>query len=74
VEKPDIDAEIKRMVTGVAENSRGEMKKLFNSPQSRMSIEQKLLTQKTIGRLMEIAKGVKAGAEKAKKEKKETAK
>ncbi len=74
VEKPDIDAEIKRMVAGVAENSRGEMKKLFNSPQSRMSIEQKLLTQKTVGRLMEIAKSDKAAAEKTKKEKKETAK
>jgi len=70
VDKADIDAEIKRTVAGVSANSRAEMGKLLNSPQSRMSIEQKLLTEKTVGRLMEIAKGAKA----AKKEKKETAK
>jgi len=68
VEKAEIDAEIERTVEGVAENSRAELNKLLNTPQSRMSIEQRLLTQKTTQRLMEIAKGSNTSGETPEKE------
>jgi len=68
VEKPEIDAEIERTVKGVAENSKAELSKLLNTPQSRMSIEQRLLTQKTTQRLMEIAKGSNTSSETSEKE------
>lgn len=57
VEESDIDAEIARTVNGVAENSRAKLNKLLNTPRSRRSIEQTLLTRKTMRRLVEIAKG-----------------
>jgi len=68
VKKSEIDAEIERTVEGVAENSRAELSKLLNTPQSRMSIEQRFLTQKTMQRLMEIAKGSNTSSETPEKE------
>jgi trigger factor len=61
VSDAEIDAEIESIVKGGAEN-RDELKKRLNSPQSRESISQVLLTRKTIQRLVEIAKGSVASA------------
>jgi trigger factor len=69
VEESDIDTEIARTVNGVAENSRAELNKLINTPRSRRSIEQTLLTRKTMRRLVEIAKGSNTSGETPEKEK-----
>lgn len=69
VEESDIDTEIARTVNGVAENSRAELNKLINTPRSRRSIEQTLLTRKTMQRLVEIAKGSNTSGETPEKEK-----
>ncbi|MEE8194664.1 MAG: trigger factor [Dehalococcoidales bacterium] len=53
---PEIDAEIERM-TQNAGDRRDEQKKLLNSPETRGSIRDVLITQKTIQRLVDIAKG-----------------
>ena len=68
VNKPEIDTEIKETIKGVAEDKKGELNKLLNTPGSRRSIEQTLLTRKTIQRLMEIAKGSDMSNETSKKE------
>ena len=68
VDKSEIDAEIEVTVKGVAENSRAELNKLLNTPRSRRSIEQTLLTRKTMRRLVEIAKGSNTSGETPEKE------
>ena len=68
VDKSEIDAEIEVTVKGVAENSRTELNKLLNTPRSRRSIEQTLLTRKTMQRLVEIAKGSNTSGETPEKE------
>lgn len=63
---PEIDAEIERM-TQNAGNRKDEQKKILNSPETRGSIKDLLVTRKTIQRLVDIAKG----SGKKKKSKKE---
>ncbi len=55
VSDSEIDAEVEEM-TKNAEN-RDELQKYLNTPSSRESIKQLLITRKTIQRLVEIAKG-----------------
>ena len=52
-----INTEIKNMIKGAAEDKKSEINKFLNTPESRKSIEQSLLTRKTIERLVKIAKG-----------------
>jgi len=52
----EIDAEIEEMTKNTAEN-KDELQKYLNTPQSKESIRQILITRKTIQRLVEIAKG-----------------
>ena len=52
----EIDAEIEDMTKSATENN-DELNKFLNTPQSRESIKQMLITRKTIQRLVEIAKG-----------------
>lgn len=52
----EIGAEIKRLTKGDAEKD-DELQRYLNTPQSRGSIKQMLITRKTIERLEEIAKG-----------------
>jgi len=52
----EISAELENMVQ-TATGNKDEVQKLLNSPQARSSIEQLLATQKTIQRLVEIARG-----------------
>ena len=54
----EIDAEIEEMTSSAAEN-KDELKKALNTPQARESIEQTLVTRKTVQRLVEIAQGSK---------------
>jgi trigger factor len=56
VSDAEIDAELEKLVQGSAENKE-EVKKRLDSAQARGSMEQLLATQKTIQRLVEIAKG-----------------
>ena len=56
VSNPEVDAEIENMTQGDTER-RDELQKYLNTPQFRTSIEQILITRKTIQRLIEIAKG-----------------
>ena len=53
----EVDAEIESMVKDTDEAKKGELKGFLNTPQSRESIKQTLMTRKTIQRLVEIAKG-----------------
>lgn len=53
---PEIEAEIENMTRDNAQN-RDELKKYLNTPQSRESIKQMLITRKTLQRLVEIAGG-----------------
>jgi len=50
----EIDTEIENMMQGAAENKE-RLRQLLNTPQSRDSIKQSLVTRKTIQRLAEIA-------------------
>ncbi len=52
----EVDAEIENMVKSATEN-KDELQKFLNTPQPRESVEQMLLTRKTIQLLVEIAKG-----------------
>ncbi len=52
----EIDAEIENMTKGATGN-KDELQKFLNTPQSRESLKQSLMTRKTIHRLAEIAKG-----------------
>ena len=54
----EIDAEIEEMTKNNTEN-KDELVKVLNMPQARESIEQTLITRKTIQRLVEIAQGSK---------------
>jgi len=56
VSDSEIGAEIKRLTKGDAEKD-DEVQRYLNTPQSRESIKQMLITRKTIERLVEIAKG-----------------
>jgi len=51
----EIDAEIEEMLKDAGE-SKDELQKYLNTPQSKESIKQILTTRKTIQRLVEIAK------------------
>ncbi len=66
---PEIDAEIEEMGKSATEN-KDELQKFLNTPQSRESIKQVLVTQKTIQRLVEIAKGSNIDIEESQKEEK----
>ena len=52
----EIEAEIENMTKSAADN-KDELQKFLNTPQSKGSIKQVLITRKTIQRLVEIAKG-----------------
>jgi len=52
----EIDAEIERMTKNIV-SKKEEQQKFLNSPQSREKVKQLLMSQKTIQRLVEIAKG-----------------
>jgi len=54
----EIDTEIEEMTKSAAEK-KGELEKLLNTPRARESIEQTLITRKTIQQLLEIAKSSK---------------
>ena len=68
VRDSEIDSEIEEMIKGATEDKKDEFKKLLNTPQSRESIEQLLVSRKNIQQLVDIARGSK------KKQKKEGAK
>ncbi len=63
----EIDAEIENMLKS-ATKKKEELQKLLNTPQSRESIRQLLMTRKTVQRLVEIAKSPTKRSTKAKKE------
>jgi trigger factor len=67
VDESEIDAEIENMLKSATENKE-ELKKVMNTPQSRDSMKQILMTRKTIGRLVEIAQDSKASTGRKKKE------
>ncbi len=60
VNDSEIDAEIARMIENT--ENKDELQKALNTPQSKESVKQLLITRKTIQRLVEIASG---GAKKA---------
>jgi trigger factor len=53
----EVDAEIESMTKDVDEGKREELSSYLNAPQAREAIGQRLMTQKTIQRLVAIAKG-----------------
>lgn len=57
VSEAEIDAEVKRLVDGTTENSKDKMEKFLATPEARESMEQSLLTRKTIEQLVDIAQG-----------------
>ena len=63
VNDKEIDNEIETMLQNAAENKE-ELQKAFNTPPSRDSIRQILLTRKTVDRRVEIAQGEKKGKQK----------
>ena len=67
VSDSEIDAEIENMLKGATEK-KDELKEFFNTPQSRDSLKQLLITRKTIQRLVEIAKGLNMNTEVMEKE------
>ena len=56
VSDTEIDTEIENMIKNSTDN-KDELQKLLSTPQSRESIEQVLITRKTVQQLVEIAKG-----------------
>ncbi len=62
VSDSEIDTEIENMTKSDVEK-KGELQKYLNTPQSRESVKQVLITRKTIQRLVEIAKGSAVEAE-----------
>ncbi len=62
VNQSEIDAEIKNMLKDATKN-KAELQKALNTPRSRESMKQVLITRKTINQLVEIAKGSKMNAE-----------
>ena len=69
VNDSEIEVEIENMMKGATENKDG-LQKFLNTPQSRESIKQTLLTRKTIQRLTEVANGSKVNIETPQKEEK----
>ena len=67
VSDSEINAEIEDMTKSATEN-KDELNKFLNTPQARKSIEQVLITRKTIQRLVEIAKGSNMNIKKTQKE------
>ncbi|MBA7669528.1 Trigger factor [subsurface metagenome] len=67
VSDAEISAEIENMTKSATEN-KDELNKFLNTPQARKSIEQVLITRKTIQRLVEIAKGSNMNIKKTQKE------
>jgi trigger factor len=57
VSDSEIDTEIENVTKDTDEAKKDELKGLLNTPQSRESIKQTLMTRKTIQRLVAIAKG-----------------
>ncbi len=57
VSDAEISAEIENMTKDAGEDKKDELNEYLNTPQVRKSIEQVLITRKTIQRLVEIAKG-----------------
>jgi trigger factor len=53
VEKPEVDAEIERMVGSMGQQG-PQMRRLFSSDDARMALERSVLTRKTVERLVEI--------------------
>ena len=68
VSDSEVDAEIENMLKSATENKKEELQKFLNSPQSRESIKQLLITRKTIRRLVEIAESSNMNTEVIKKE------
>ena len=69
VNESEIDADIERMLASVKEKKE-DIQKIFNTPQSRESIKQILMTRKTINILVETAKDSKKPAKATKEEEK----
>jgi len=67
VSDDEISAEIDNMTKSATEN-KDELNKFLNTPQAHKSIEQSLITRKTIKRLVEIAKGSDINTETTQKE------
>jgi trigger factor len=61
----EVDADIERMLKN-SENNREALSKSLNAPEVRESIQQRLLTRKTVERLVEIAKGGESKKEESK--------
>lgn len=68
VSDSEIDDEIKDITKDTDDAKKDELKGLLNTPQSRESIKQTLMTRKTIQRLVEIAKGSNISIETIRKE------
>jgi len=68
VAESEIDTEIENMLKNI-KDKKEDLQKALNTPPSRESIKQVLLTRKTINRLVEIAKGSEKDAEVIKEEK-----
>ncbi len=66
----ETDAEIDGTIESAAEDKREEFRKLLDTPQTRGSINQSLVTRKTIERLVAIAKSPEETKTEAKEEKK----
>ncbi len=64
----DIDKRLDNMMLGVEEAKKADMRKLFDTPQTRDSIKQSLLARKTVERLADIAKGMKESTKDTKEE------
>ncbi|MFC1930828.1 trigger factor [Chloroflexota bacterium] len=67
ISEAEVDTEVENMLKN-SNDKKGELKKLLNTPQSRHSVKQFLMTRKTMNRLVEIAKGSDANVKKVKKE------
>jgi trigger factor len=52
----EIDNEIETILKSATENKE-ELQRIFNTPQARESVEQRLLSRKTVQRLMDLVKG-----------------
>jgi trigger factor len=70
VSDSEIVAEIDAMIKGAAEDKREEFRKLLDTPQTHRSINQSLVTRKTIERLVAIAKSTEETKTEAKEAKK----
>ena len=67
VSDPEISAEIENIIKSTTEN-KDKLNKFLNTPPAHKSIEQVLITRKTIQRLVEIAKGSNMNIQKTEKE------